>query len=121
MTRRTTDVGPDIADVRSARRFVAAALEEWKVARAEDLKIVASELVTNALLHAKSPVTVTIELLDHAVRLEVSDGSAVLPVIAEIEDGATRGRGMRIVEQLVDRWGADLVDGGKQVWVEADR
>lgn len=88
--------------------------------RAEELAIVTSELVTNALLHAAAPVTVTVELRGPALRLEVADGSSVLPAIAEIEDVSTRGRGMRIVEQLVDRWGADLVGDGKRVWVEAD-
>jgi anti-sigma regulatory factor (Ser/Thr protein kinase) len=118
--RRSSEVGPDLADVRSARRFVLAALEEWGVEAVDEIAIVASELVTNALMHAHGQVEVAVQRNDHAVRLEVSDGSALVPIIREVTNQETTGRGMRIVEQLTDRWGADAGPGGKTVWVEID-
>jgi anti-sigma regulatory factor (Ser/Thr protein kinase) len=120
-TRRSTDVGPDLAEVRSARRFVAATLSEWESSRADEAAIVASELVTNALVHAKTPVTVTVERTSSAIRIEVSDGSSVVPILRELSDTRTSGRGMRIVEELVDRWGSETHADGKTVWVELDQ
>lgn len=119
--RRTSEFGPETSDVRSARRFVVAALEEWGVPASEELAIVASEIVTNALLHAHGPVEIAIECSEAAMRFEVSDGSAILPIVREVTAAETAGRGMRIVEQLVDRWGADVRPEGKTVWVELDR
>jgi len=71
--------------------------------------------------HASHPVTVTIVRDDQRLRLEVSDGSAILPVIRELDHQRRNGRGMHLVEQLTTRWGAEChPDGGKTVWVEFD-
>jgi anti-sigma regulatory factor (Ser/Thr protein kinase) len=119
--RRSSEVGPQLSGVRSARRFVAAALQEWGVAAVDDILVVVSEMVTNALTHGEGPVGVVIECRDASVRFEVSDGSAVMPMARQVLADAPSGRGMRIVETLADRWGADLRPPGKTVWVEFDR
>ena len=119
-TRRSCDLGPDLTEVRTARAFVAIALDEWGGPRADDIAIVTSELVTNALVHASSQVRLAVERRDDCVRVEVADGSAVEPIVREVEGGATTGRGLRIVEQLVDRWGVEADGDGKLVWVEVD-
>src|SRR4051812_507924 len=101
-------VGPQLSGVRLARRFVAAALEEWGAPGADDVVVVVSEMVTNALTHGDGPVEVAIERRDGSVRFEVSDGSSVMPMVRQVTADAPSGRGMRIVELLADRWGADV-------------
>jgi len=116
--RRSTDIGPDVTEVRAARRFVAAALDEWGIAARDDVAVVTSEIITNALVHAEGHINLAVVNNTDVLRLEVSDGSSIVPIIRELDHQATEGRGMRLVERLVDRWGADLSDAGKTVWVE---
>jgi anti-sigma regulatory factor (Ser/Thr protein kinase) len=119
--RRSRSVGPDLIGVRVARRFVVAAMNYWHVVATDDIALVTSELVTNALMHAEGPVRISIERNDQAFRFEVSDGSAIMPLVREVTAESPHGRGMRIVELMVDRWGADTRPGGKTVWAEIDR
>jgi anti-sigma regulatory factor (Ser/Thr protein kinase) len=118
--RRSSEVGPQLSGVRSARQFVAAALEEWGAAPVDDIVVVVSEMVMNALTHGDGPVQVVIERREGSVRFEVADGSSVMPMVREVTD-APSGRGVRIVEVLADRWGVDVRPEGKAVWVEFDR
>ena len=120
MHRRSTDIGPGVFEVRAARRFVAEALDEWGIGARDDVAVVTSEIVTNALRHATGPVSLALSSEAAALRLEVSDGSSIVPIVRELDHQATGGRGMLLVERLVDRWGADLSPGGKTVWVEFD-
>lgn len=77
--------------------------------------LVASELATNAVVHAASPFTVSV-LEDGHIRIEVTDESPDLPVIREVEG---RQFGMRIVKQLSERWGAEAFHAdGKKVWAD---
>jgi hypothetical protein len=80
-----------------------------------------SELVTNACLHARTPLTVALRLTaDGSVRIEVSDDSPRLP--EQRDDGAmaATGRGLRMLS-VVGQWGiaqADPPRTGKTVWFE---
>lgn len=76
-----------------------------------------SELVTNAITHAQTPITVALQQEGRAVRLIVRDLSPVVPVIgaAEAMDGG--GRGLIIVDVLSSDWGVtSRPDGSKSVW-----
>jgi anti-sigma regulatory factor (Ser/Thr protein kinase) len=86
-------------------------------ARVDDLVLIASELATNVVNHARTDFTVSIEGSD-PVRLEISDGSSILPAVAELADGS--GRGLRIVDSLASQWGVDATPSGKVIWVEVD-
>ena len=117
--RRTADVGPELEDVRTARRFVSSTLDEWGIPGRDDVALVTSELVTNALTHASHPVALAIQRDEHCLRLEVSNGSAIIPVIRELDPARPGGRGMAIVQSLTTAWGAvSSPGGGKTVWVE---
>lgn len=107
---------------RRARRFVRDTLEPLEVpdATIEDAELVATELVTNSVMHAHSPVVFSIEYADGRVRLRVADNSAVRPVVRSAAPDAATGRGLFIVEQLASQWGVDLQRDGKSVWVELD-
>jgi len=86
--------------------------------RLDDLVLLCSELVTNAVLHAGGPYRV--RLRDHLgrVRLEVHDPSPTLPLQPAPDPTATSGRGMALVAALADDWGVDDEQLGKSVWVE---
>ena len=77
--------------------------------------LIASELATNAVKHAKTPFEVAIKAED-SIRIEVVDQAPMTPVLT---DPSKHGFGLRIVTQLSSRWGADQVEGnGKIVWAE---
>jgi two-component sensor histidine kinase len=89
----------------------------------DDVQLIASELVANAFEHASGSDSFELEVLGRAdgVRLSLVDGSAVRPLVRELNAQAPRGRGMRIVEALSTRWGADDHGSGKRVWVDVER
>lgn len=78
--------------------------------------LLTSELVTNAVLHGRSEVTLAVRLLPGEIRVEVGDDNHQRPVhdVATAED--LGGRGMGIVEAVSSRWGVVGVGGGKVVW-----
>jgi len=87
----------------------------------DDLLIAVSELVTNAVLHAGSEIRLRVKALPSWVRVEVFDGSPHLPRPIGTEGVAATGRGLRLVAELVDRWGAESEGEGKVVWCEVSR
>jgi two-component sensor histidine kinase len=88
----------------------------------EDARIVVTELVTNAVVHAGGDDAVDLRIRaeqDGSLYLAVSDGAAVAPMMGELTDDAEGGRGLQIVQQLCTQWGVEADDsGGKRVWVE---
>lgn len=105
---------------REARRFVTRSLAQWgDVDSAEDAKLIVTELVTNSILHARSGFTVKVQRRrDRTVRLEVRDCDTRLPRATLDPSDAPSGRGLALVDRIADRWGCDLLDGGKSVWAE---
>lgn len=108
---------PTVAsDVRAAlRRIIAGTCFE---VRQHDAYLAASELVTNAVLHGREPIRVTITLTAELLRVEVSDASPVSPTFSLMDPTAVTGRGMVLVSSLADRWGVDPSPHGKVVWME---
>jgi len=86
---------------------------------ADTVALLVSEMATNAVLHAYGP-EIRVRVLDRGLRLrvEVSDGSAALPVPRDASARAENGRGLALVEALAAGWGTDLSPGGKTVWFE---
>src|SRR5215472_10157984 len=123
----TRTPGTGAGSVRAARGYVIATLQRWGVAeRREDIAIVISELLTNALYHAVPPpghtrpqLPVRIGLLQPGpcVLCAVTDPSKTAPVPQGLSPLAETGRGLHIVCALSDRWGyTTLSDTGKVVW-----
>jgi anti-sigma regulatory factor (Ser/Thr protein kinase) len=80
-------------------------------------ELLISEVVTNAVLHAHSPVEVVLRDPGGALRVEVSDESEVLPVFVEsAHTFDDHGRGLPLVRDLSDQWGIIENDSGKTVW-----
>ena len=86
-----------------------------------DLMLLVSELVTNAVRHARSDrFEVRLDVGPDRLRLEVHDeGAGFEPRIAP-PDGGTGGYGLFIVDRLASRWGVERDDGGV-IWLELDR
>jgi anti-sigma regulatory factor (Ser/Thr protein kinase) len=117
---------PTNGAVREARRFAAAAVGADGADGSElgdRLVLVTSELVSNAVLHARSVFTVRIVIDDLTVRVAVHDASSSPPIGGDVVAGSVSGRGLAIVAALASRWGVDLApDGtGKRVWAELQR
>jgi len=83
----------------------------------EDVKLVVSELVTNAVVHARSDITVVIQEMLFCVKLVVHDQSSQLPTPRTAQVVDMGGRGLQIVDQYSADWGTYLdPDGNKAVW-----
>ncbi|MPZ72990.1 MAG: ATP-binding protein [Nitriliruptorales bacterium] len=112
---------PDTESPRRARRFVRDALLDDQVDTTLDVvTLLVSEVVTNAVLHARSDVTVRVRNDGRIVRVEVTDKSPAPPVQQYLSREATTGRGMVLVEALADAWGTNPGSDGKTVWFELD-
>lgn len=102
-----------------ARKFVMGLLSDWDLPGCEDaVTLLVSELVTNALLHARTEMVVVLARADGCVRLEVSDRSIQSPVIRRYSLHAGTGRGLQLVGSVARSWGVRLENGGKTVWAE---
>ena len=79
-----------------------------------------TELVSNVVDHVRREANLTLELAvsDECLRIAVVDGSSVQPVVRELSTDRPRWRGMRMVQAIADRWGAEDHRGGKRVWFE---
>jgi DNA-binding NarL/FixJ family response regulator len=116
-------LGADTASAGQARRFVDEVLNRWHCESVlDDVKLLVSELVTNAVVHAGSDVEVAVRLLADAVRIEVVDRSPMSPLApgSPTED-AESGRGLLLVETMASAWGVEPIDHGKSVWFEVPR
>lgn len=81
--------------------------------------LLTSELVTNAVLYARSDVVLRVVVTSSSVRVEVRDSSAEPPV-ARLgrPDEAVPGHWLELVAALADNWGVHTEEAGKCVWFE---
>lgn len=115
------DLRPVPGSAALARRFVDETLGGWGCEEvAEAARLLASELVTNAVLHARTDLAVVVRLVRGGVRVEVHDGNTAAPVVRHYEDEAMTGRGLSLVDQMASRWGVEYTRDGKAVWFELD-
>ena len=106
------------ASARLARRFVESWLGDGAETRlGEDLQLVTSELVTNAVRHS-SLTGLRVSRDGECVLLEVDDEGEGEPVVLDRDSlSASSGRGLLIVDRVAQRWGwRHLSGGGKRVW-----
>jgi hypothetical protein len=130
-----------------AREFVETTCLSWGVGELiEDVKLGASELVTNAVLHARTSIRVELCIAQNVLELSVADDDPQPPVsrpprvdlLADLDavplSGAetdarhqslhvgasgsvTAGRGLLIVDAIASDWGVNATDAGKEVWL----
>lgn len=87
----------------------------------DDLTLVVSEMVTNAVRHAGPPVALEIQAEDGRVLIEVSDGSPDPPERRVAPSDAEGGRGLLLVDLLCDDQGVRPDPPGKTVWATVRR
>lgn len=103
--------------VTAARRFVRDRLSSWEATEYVDAALlVASELVTNAILHARTSIELKLVLDGPTLRVEVYDENPRLPTLAPCPPEATSGRGLALVANLAASWGMENRGDGKVVW-----
>ncbi len=108
---------PDGPSARAARHFVAEAVTAVGMP-AEEVLLLASELVTNVVLHARTDFVVRMAVTEDAIRVAVMDENTRLPTRVEAPVDATSGRGLSIVDALARCWGVEVHPWGKTVWFE---
>ncbi|MBW3555932.1 MAG: PAS domain S-box protein [Actinobacteria bacterium] len=114
---RARRLPPEPASAGRARRFVSEVLGEWHLeVMTEVASLLVSEVVTNAVLHAGTEVTVQLRRSPEDVRVEVADGSTQSATRRHYDREASTGRGLALVEALSDDWGVDADGSGKTVW-----
>jgi PAS domain S-box-containing protein len=103
-----------------ARRFVVDVLVGWGLGQfQETVRLLVSELVTNAVRHTATELMVRLMVDGGCLRCEVVDGSPVVPTPSlTVQPDATSGRGLMLVDLLSERWGVDDHPTGKVVWFE---
>jgi anti-sigma regulatory factor (Ser/Thr protein kinase) len=87
----------------------------------DTVELLVTEVVTNAVLHARSEAKVVIRLLPDAVRVEVIDDDDSFPVRRKARSDQPGGRGLELVEQMSRAWGIDMLSVGKRTWFEVAR
>ncbi|MEV5606132.1 ATP-binding protein [Streptomyces sp. NPDC052299] len=91
-------------------------LRLWALERLTDsVELLITELVTNALRYGRADsIGVRVLRTERAVRIEVADGTAVVPTVRRASASDECGRGLFLVEAVADDWGVG--DGGAVVW-----
>lgn len=111
----------DARSARAARTFVRGQITGCPESTVDAVMLLVSELVTNAVLHARSTVSVEVRCCSRGgVHVEISDRSTATPVRTPRSDTALGGRGVALVEAYSTRWGVRSLAGGKTVWFEVD-
>lgn len=126
----THPLGSGAGAAAQARALTRDRLRRWAVGQlTADATLLVSELVTNAVLHARTEVTLTLAVADGVLEVGVADGAAHLPVPRDGTDPQGRragprpirwtaegGRGLHLLETLAESWGVAVGADGKQVW-----
>jgi anti-sigma regulatory factor (Ser/Thr protein kinase) len=111
-------LAPEPAAVPAARRFVETRCGLWGVDRetTASAALVMSELVTNAVRHAHTPIEVSLKRARGELTISVADASRLQPEIPPTELDRVGGLGLVLVAELSKRWGTSALDNGKSVW-----
>jgi anti-sigma regulatory factor (Ser/Thr protein kinase) len=115
------DLPPTAGSVPASRHLVQELLRVWEVPHdREDAALLVTELVANVVDHVGGEANLTLEvsLSDAWLRIGVADGSSIRPVVQELSHDRPRGRGLRMVEAIAHRWGAEDHKGGKRIWFD---
>ncbi|MEV1000349.1 ATP-binding protein [Nonomuraea sp. NPDC050202] len=112
-----THLPEEMGSITVARRLAGTVLgESGYQGRHEDVLLVVSELVTNALVHGDGPPVLRVRASTSRVRIEVGDTGVALPQTRE--PGPVSGWGLHVVRLLSTGWGISPGESGKVVWCE---
>jgi anti-sigma regulatory factor (Ser/Thr protein kinase) len=120
---RRLPVSPEAAaEARHALDDLAEAIPDGRM---RDVRLLISELVTNAVRHADldagDAIDLVIDVADQMLRVEVHDpGGGFVPSTPSPDPTRPSGWGLYLVAELADRWGVNS-DERTRVWFELDR
>jgi serine phosphatase RsbU (regulator of sigma subunit) len=108
----------ELTSAKRARSLVGRPLRRWGLGDlVPTAELLVSELVTNAVRYAQGKIKLRL-VREGVLTLEVFDDSAALPRLRHPGNEDERGRGLQVVSQLAQRWGARRTQSGKVVWCE---
>ncbi|MGV4980810.1 SpoIIE family protein phosphatase [Streptomyces sp. NRAIS4] len=115
------EVPPDPAAVGALRARATRQVQDWGIGEelAMTTELVVSELVTNAIRYATPPIRLRL-LRDTRLTWEVSDASSTAPRLRHARSTDEGGRGLFLVAQFAQRWGARYTADGKIIWAERE-
>ena len=113
----------EVASLAHARRWLTERAVEAGAAESTValIRLLGSELLSNAMLHAPvdGPVTVRVVVHHRRLRVEVDDDSTQAPRVLYPPPHETGGRGMQLMDRFSESWGLEpRAAGGKTVWFE---
>src|SRR6202035_2915656 len=112
------DLPAEPAVVAEARARTVRQLSAWGLNELAFItELLVSELVTNAIRHAQSPIQLRL-ILDGVLSCEVSDGGSTAPHLRRADRYDEGGRGLMLVAQLAERWGTRHTRTGKTIWAQ---
>jgi anti-sigma regulatory factor (Ser/Thr protein kinase) len=124
VTQRRYAAKPSVAG--DARRLTQQQLLEWELpGLVDDAALLVSEVVTNAVVHARSDIDFTLAVAEGSLEVGVADRETRRPRVRPTDPGlqpdewawlSTHGRGMVLVDQIADEWGVEELATGKQIW-----
>jgi anti-sigma regulatory factor (Ser/Thr protein kinase) len=108
----------ELTSASRARSLIKRPLRRWGLIELlPTAELLVSELVTNAVRYAQGKIGLRL-IKEGGLVCEVLDDSAALPRLRHPDDSDERGRGLQVVSQLAQRWGARRAASGKVVWCE---
>jgi anti-sigma regulatory factor (Ser/Thr protein kinase) len=119
--RRTLALRPGPSAPSTSREFTSEVCAEWGLGRVTGLaELIVSELVTNAVLHARTEIGMTLRLSEETLSIAVRDRD-MRPMAAPSATtfGAPtdeHGRGLLLLDAMADAWGSTPTADGKVVW-----
>jgi anti-sigma regulatory factor (Ser/Thr protein kinase) len=118
----STDLDPDLVSPRVAREFVTRTLADWSVTDPTAiLDLLVSEIVANAVLHARTSAELSVQLLPDRLRVAVTDLDPSQPKRRPGDPLTSTGRGIALIEKLSLAWGIERTPDGKRIWFETPR
>ena len=111
------ELPPDLTSARTGRRFILDCCQRWHLdPLAETAELLTAELVTNAVVHGRSEVTLIARHDQHGLLVEVEDLDSRPAHVTRTSPDALGGRGLVLVDNLADTWGTTRKPSGKTVW-----
>jgi CheY-like chemotaxis protein len=123
LAEKSLDLPQELSSAAAAREFVRETVADWGLEPVlDDALLVASELATNAVMHAHSACRIRLTLTPSSLRIDVIDMGAGTPEPQPESITEEHGRGLHLIGALTTAWGLEVVPGeGKVVWAEIAR
>ena len=119
-------LAPTLTAPAAARRFVREVLQDWQLDLSDQdvmdrAQLLADELVTNAVVHARTAIRLRLELRGERLHIGVHDAGPGLLHLVPTDPDYEGGRGLQLVKEIAKAWGVHRHPaGGKVVWCTLD-